>query len=142
MLIPNKLFFLSLTTFLLICNTISYSQLIGNYTIGTGGNYLSINSAVSALVNNGISGPVVFNIISGNYFESVIIDSVAGSNQINTVTFKSQSGSANDVTWYNTYQPSNAFTVMINGADNLIFNRITFSGDSSGNTSRRLGFNI
>ena len=47
------------------------AQLSGSYTIGGGGNYTSFGAAVTALTNNGVSGPVTFNVLTGTYNEQI-----------------------------------------------------------------------
>jgi photosystem II stability/assembly factor-like uncharacterized protein len=75
----------------------SLTPLSGTYTIGNGGTYPTINSAFSDAAFLGINGPVIFEIISGIYNEQVFIDEIPGSNEINTVRLKSQSGNTADV---------------------------------------------
>ncbi len=74
------------------------AQLSGTYRIGSGGDYSSIASAVSDLNSNGVSGPVVFEIIGGTYTLSSGIDLyyVSGMSATNTVTFRPEPGA--DVT--------------------------------------------
>lgn len=134
----DKIFFLTLSVYLLTTYNNSYSQLSGSYTIGTGGNYGTINSAVNDLVNNGVNGPVIFNIKNGSYYEAVTLDFVLGTSLTNTVTFKSQSGNAGDVIWYSNKSDTNNFALRINGADFLTFRNLTFSGDSIGNQQRKV----
>jgi len=62
--------FLAAIIFILFLNSNSFSQLSGTYTIGSGGNYTAITSVVSDLVANGVSGPVTFNIIAGNFHDT------------------------------------------------------------------------
>jgi hypothetical protein len=69
----------------------------GAYTIGSGGDYATIISAVSDIVSQGVNGPVVFNILPGIYTEYVVIDSIPGTSSINTVTIKSQTDNPADV---------------------------------------------
>ncbi|MEO6694498.1 MAG: hypothetical protein ABIY50_08215, partial [Ignavibacteria bacterium] len=102
----------------------SFSQLSGTYTIGVGGDYITITSAVSALVTNGVNGPVIFNIKSGRYDESVTLDSIPGTSITNTVTFQSQSGNPDDVVW-NTTNTSQAFLLNIRKADNITFTKLS-----------------
>lgn len=117
-----------------------FIPLNGTYTIGTGGNYLTITSAVNDLVSLGVSGPVVFNILTGSYDESVTIDPIPGSGAVNTITFQSQSGNAADVDWYSS-NPLTGFTLKINGADYLTIQKITFSDNNpSANMRSRILF--
>ena len=41
------------------------AQLSGTYTIGSGGNYTTINAAVTDLNTQGVNSAVTFNILSG-----------------------------------------------------------------------------
>jgi len=74
----------------LILASTSIAQLSGNYTIDPNGsgsrNYTTFGAAVSAL-GSGISGPVVFNVASTTFKESVLINSVSGVSSSMTVTF-------------------------------------------------------
>ena len=77
-------------------------SLNGTYTIGGGSaDYSTIGSAVSALNTCGISGPVVFNIATGTYTESVSIKTIAGASSVNRITLQSASGVNTDVLWKN-----------------------------------------
>jgi hypothetical protein len=68
----------------------------GSYTIGgSGANYASIESAVSALTSAGVNGAVTFRIASGTYTPpsgGYRLRSVTGMSSSNTVTFKPASG--------------------------------------------------
>ncbi len=84
-------------------NTLNYSfnvssGLAGNYTIGVGGNFATIQDAVDAMYKKGITAPVTFKFIS-NYYEvgysynttAPAIDmtsNIPGMSATNTVTFK------------------------------------------------------
>lgn len=104
-----------------------FAQLNGSYTVGSGGDYPTIDAAVSAAEIMGISGTVTFNILTGSYTEHVTIDPVPGSSSVNTLTIKSQSGNPVDVT-LNDKDTSLAFTFSLNGADNIIIRDLTFQG--------------
>jgi Secretion system C-terminal sorting domain len=108
----------------------SSTPLSGTYTIGAGGDYTTINSAVSDLVSNGVNGAVVFNILTGSYDEQVTITSFTGSSSLNTVTFQSQTLNSNDVIWYSS-NTSSPFTLKIDGADYLTIQKITFSDNNA-----------
>jgi hypothetical protein len=63
--------------------------LSGTYTVGgVGANYPTITAAANAL-NNGVCGPVVFNVnpSAGPYIEQVTINPVGGASATNTITF-------------------------------------------------------
>lgn len=116
----------------------SLSQLSGSYTIGTGGNYPTITSAVNALNLSGISQDVIFNIKTGSYTESVTINSISGASANHTVTFKSQSGNADDVSLIPS--SSSNYTLKINGASYLRIQNVSFQGSSSSNDKSRIYF--
>jgi len=122
-LLQIKLF--ALIIFILFLNSHLFSQLSGTYTIGSGGNYATISAAVSSLVSNGVSGPVIFNIRTGNYNEQITIDSISGVNSINTVTFQSESGNAPDVNIYNKTMISD-YTINFFRAAFITLKNITF----------------
>src|SRR4051812_36822428 len=67
----------------------------GTYTIGSGGDYTDLASAVSALNTSVITGAVVFNILPGNYSGSnwqMQLNGITGSSASNTVSFQAQNG--------------------------------------------------
>ena len=72
--------------------------LAGTYTIGTGGSYATIAAALADLTNKGVIAAVTFDLLPGTYAGQVVISPVPGASATNTVTFRSQSGSAADVT--------------------------------------------
>ena len=108
------------------------AQLSGSYTIGTGGDYTTIQSAVSALTSSGVSAPVTFNILSGVYTERVVIPEISGASATNTITIQSQAMSADSVTWagFNQNWSSN-YILRFNGADHIITKHLTFQGPAS-----------
>ena len=108
------------------------AQLSGSYTIGTGGDYTTIQSAVTALTSSGVSAPVTFNILSGVYTERVVIPEISGASATNTITIQSQAMSADSVTWagFNQNWSSN-YILRFNGADHIITKHLTFQGPAS-----------
>ncbi|MEP7146396.1 MAG: T9SS type A sorting domain-containing protein, partial [bacterium] len=119
-----------ITSLFLFTQSGSAIPLNGTYTIGTGGNYLTISSAVNDLVSLGVSGAVIFNIKTGSYDESVTINPIPGASSINNITFQSQTLNANDVNWYSSNTAS-SFTLKINGADFLTIKFISFPDNNS-----------
>lgn len=98
LIMKTRLQFLAIFSFLTLNFSNSYSvPLNGTYTIGSGGDYLSIISAVNDASIQGINGPVIFNILSGVYNENVDIPVFPGSDSNNTFTIKSFSGNSSDV---------------------------------------------
>jgi len=76
--------------------------LSGNYTIGSGGNFATLDSLRTAVLINGISGPVTFNFLAGTYSEALSLGSISGASASNTVTFQSADAHSDSVIWENT----------------------------------------
>ena len=74
-----------------------FAQLSGTYTIGTGGDYTTFQAAADSLHSQGVSGPVVFNVLSGTYTGQFTLDYVPHANADSSITFKSQSGDSTKV---------------------------------------------
>ena len=104
----------------------------GTYTIGlNNADYTSFTDAVNDLNICGISGPVVFNVDSGNYIERINIENITGSSAINTITFQSTSGNNADVNLLsNTLQNTN-YIVKITDMQYVIFKNMTLSANGS-----------
>ena len=77
------------------------TPLSGIYTIDLSGsgarNFTTIQSTVDAMVLNGISGAVTFQMASGTYAEQVVIPDISGGSSSNTVTYESATGNRADV---------------------------------------------
>ena len=112
--------------------TVEGSVLAGSYTVGSGGDYDSISTALSDLSVYGISGPVTFNILSGTYDEPVSLGQVYGASAINTVTFQSADANADSVIWENTSNSSASnYVLKLNGTDHITLKNITFKNQGS-----------
>ncbi|MBK8981220.1 MAG: T9SS type A sorting domain-containing protein [Ignavibacteria bacterium] len=88
--------FLVVSVILIISVNVS-SALNGTYTVGTGGNFPTIASAITAARNSPMTGPVIFNIKPGIYNEENVIENISGLNSVNSLTLQSESGNAADV---------------------------------------------
>ncbi|MGB3800030.1 MAG: T9SS type A sorting domain-containing protein [Lewinella sp.] len=99
------------------------AQLIGTYTIGGfSPNYPTIRAAVSHLYEQGIAGPVIFQIRPGIYEEQITLRRVKGSSSYRTITFQSESGIANQVTIH--YSPDTYGQDYVLRMDNAYYYRI------------------
>ncbi len=84
---------------LLICFSPVYAQLQGAYTIGgSSPDYGTLSAAAADLTTQGVSGAVVFELRSGAYDEQVELGAITGASATNTITFRSATGKAEDVT--------------------------------------------
>ena len=126
-----------LITLIIILTNISINaQLSGTYIVGgPNGDYPNPSIAIQSLVQQGVSGPVVFEIYSGSYHVKEAIPPIMGTSLHNTVTFISQTQNADDVEFYNTTNDNaSSYIILLKGGQNIIFKNIKFSqkGLSSG----------
>jgi len=82
-----------------ICRTFIFcNPLSGNYTIDPSGsgstNFLRFGQADTAMINCGISGPVVFTVAAATYNEQITIPLISGVSATNTITFDGGTGNA------------------------------------------------
>jgi photosystem II stability/assembly factor-like uncharacterized protein len=96
------------------------TRLSGNYTIG-GNNpdYIDITTALTALKNFGVCGPVTFNIRSGNYNQALVPVAYYGASSAQTVTFQSEANDSTQVSLGN---------VTLSGADYILIRGVTLAG--------------
>jgi len=149
----NRSYLIQTTIFLLLVflslnKNILAQPLSGSYTVGgASANFDSLSQAVTELVNNGISGAVIFNIRPGTYEEQVIIPEIAGASSSNTITFQSETGIVEDVIWQfeNPNWTNFNYVIRIDAADYLRFKNITFNANLANLTDGKgnvLAFNI
>lgn len=96
--------------------------LSGNYTINPGlppsaTNYQSFTDAVNDLSSRGVCSPVIFDVASGTYTESLTFGPMAGVSPSNTITFRSAASDSNQVIL------THASTLVTNGTINLMSSR-------------------
>ncbi|NVN94215.1 MAG: hypothetical protein HXX18_02905 [Bacteroidetes bacterium] len=113
-----------------------YPKLCGTFTVGgINPDFPNLYSVEQALNLSGISCPVVFKIRDGNYNEHIKLNSIQGSSITNTVTFESESGDSTQCSIkYQNTDNTNDYSIFLNGADNIIFNRINIlreNGDTN-----------
>lgn len=106
-----------------------YPKLCGTYTVGgINPDFPNLFSVEQALNISGISCPVIFKIRNGTYNERISLNPIQGSSAINTVTFESESGDSTQCSLkYQNTDITNDYTILLNGADNIIFNRLSIS---------------
>ncbi len=129
--IPNRFrkyfIFLFVSSTILFLPLISSAQLSGTYTIGTGGSYVTFTEAANALHNNGVNGPVTFNVLSGTYNEQFVMGKIPGAGENAAVIFQSASGDSTDViVQYGDPDGANNFVILLNSVKYVIFRSITF----------------
>jgi len=104
-----------------------YAQLSGTFTIGSGGTYASFTDAVSALNSQGVSGSVVFNVLTGVYDEQFEIGTINGVSGSNRVSFQAQTGNAADVTLQFSQTAGANYIIRMNGSDYITFQNFDFA---------------
>ena len=105
----------------------SYGQLSGTYTIGQGGTYATFSSAAQALHNQGVNGPVVFNVLPGTFTEQFILDYIPNASETNAILFQSQSGDPAEVTvQYDATVSDSNYVVTLKQCRDVTFRAITF----------------
>lgn len=111
-------------------STLCATQLSGTYTIGTTGNYLTFTDAVNDMITCGISGPVVFNVLSGSgpFNEQITIPPIIGASGVNTITFN---GNGEIIT--STTTTSARSIILLDGADHVTFDSLIVQTQSSTN---------
>jgi hypothetical protein len=107
-----------------------------NYTGNPGGvsgkNYTTINNAVNALKNYGVSGMVTFNITSGTYNEQVAIPSITGVSATKRIIFQSAANdSCSVIIQYAPRHSDTNYVVMLAGADYITFRKLTIQANGS-----------
>lgn len=104
----------------------------GTYTVGgSGADFPDITTAVNDIASCGVHSPVILNINAGTYNEQISVPEIPGSSSVNTLTFQSASGNADDVTLTFTAGYSNNWTVNLNGADYIRLQNLTLEGSGT-----------
>ncbi|MCW8941068.1 MAG: fibronectin type III domain-containing protein [Flavobacteriales bacterium] len=111
-------------------STLCATQLSGAYTIGTAGNYLTFTDAINDMITCGISGPVVFNVLTGSgpFNEQITIPPIIGASGVNTITFN---GNGEVIT--STTSTSARSIILLDGADHVTFDSLIVQTQSSTN---------
>ncbi len=100
----------------------------GNYSIGADStnDFSSFTSAVLSLVTNGISGPITFFVMPGNYSEQITIPAISGASSTNTITFQSYTQDSSSVVMkYSPIGNNDNWVVKLNGAYFINFKNVS-----------------
>jgi parallel beta-helix repeat protein len=96
-------------------SSIPYTQ---DLTVGSGGDFSTINEAIDSLVLRGVLDSVHINIMPGIYNEQVNLISIPGTNTDRYVILQSQTNDTAEIVYNSTDQYSN-YTIRFKGADNI-----------------------
>ncbi len=100
------------------------APLAGTYTVGdSASDYLTIDDALYELSQCGVSAPVTFNIATGTYSTFNVYGNIPGASTINTITFTSATGNADDVEFV---AMTGDTALVLNNAAHLRFTNLTF----------------
>ncbi len=112
---------------LLFSTNIFAQSLSGYYTLGgETSDFPTFRSAIHKLDSFGISGPVVFKVKDGVYYESDTIRHINGTSADNTITFQSDSRDSSAVVIEWNSQKSGNWNLWLNRAGFIIFKNIGF----------------
>ena len=107
--------------------SVSSTPLSETYTVGSGGDFTTLDSLRLSLMAYGISGPVTINFLSGTYTDIMSLGPIPGTSATNTVTFQSATGNADDVSWVNNVNSvTENYILQLAGTDHLKIKHITF----------------
>ncbi|MBN2423975.1 MAG: VCBS repeat-containing protein [Calditrichaceae bacterium] len=108
------------------------TPLAGDYTIGSAGDYLTIQAAFDDALLKGVSDAVTFNILPGTYNEQVTITSIPGTSPTNNITLRSQTGDTSDVEiTYTASEQNNNYVLQFYGADFINLENLKFTANGS-----------
>ncbi|MES2727444.1 MAG: T9SS type A sorting domain-containing protein [Bacteroidota bacterium] len=112
---------------------VTAAPLAGNYTVGAGGNFITLTDAVNNLNLRGVSANVTFELTDATYTTPaetfpLTINQISGASASNRFTIKPSSGNTTTITG------SNALSIIkLNGAD-----YVTIDGSNNGTTTKDL----
>ncbi len=108
--------------------------LSGTKTIAASGtgDYLTFTDAINDINTYGVCGSVIFEVETGTYTEQLVIDEVQGMDNLNTVTFRSQSGDSTDVNLeFSSTGTGDNYVVQFIGGDFFSFENMTIRNNGT-----------
>jgi len=99
----------------------------GTYTIGGASpDYTTFAAALTDLNDNGICGPVVFNVRQGIYNEQINLGTITGSSSVNTITFQSDPLNTLNPIVQGTGTVTDNYVVRLSGSEYITFDSLDF----------------
>ncbi|PLW95316.1 MAG: hypothetical protein C0592_00440, partial [Marinilabiliales bacterium] len=115
----------TLETGLVVCG----GGLAGTYSIDPStGDFPTFNDAITMLETCGITAPVVFEVGTATYDESIVVGTVPGVSATNTITFESATGNAADVIIAPAVVPGDYAVVKFENTSHIIWQNMTIEG--------------
>jgi hypothetical protein len=126
-----------LLVFLLISSIVKSQPLAGNKTVGSGGDYTSLSSAITALNANGVgTGGVVFGLTDALYAEAQALTISAKGTASNRIIFQPAPGVSPRIN-IGTSTSSSSWGIKLDGAAYIVFD-----GSDNGNEERKMTFEL
>ena len=120
-----------------IVTTIANAQLSGTYTINSNPSqnpdFTSLNAAATALTEQGVSGPVLFEIAPGTFEEYVTLAVINGASESNRITFKGMGADNQQTVLTGNAGYTDNSMVTLNGTDYVTFENMTITSTSTEN---------
>jgi hypothetical protein len=121
-------------------------SLNGTYSVGTGLDFATLDAALTALDQAGVTGPVVFNIAAGTtYTSQLILKPFTGASAVNTVTIQAATGNRNDVIFRPASAPTSTLKHIIRFDPNAayyVLNNVSILSPTSLPTSNMYGIEL
>ncbi len=103
--------------------------LFGTYIVGAGNtDYPNFSSAASDLSTRGVSGPVTFEVLSGDYDEQLSLSAIPNASAINTVEFRPSSSSEGPIGLRSSAGPG---SVVLSGTSFVTIDRIDIRAEGT-----------
>ncbi|HOF16409.1 MAG TPA: hypothetical protein PLP76_05900 [Bacteroidales bacterium] len=106
------------------------SMLSGVYTVGTSGQFSTLDNALNILQKCGVKDAVTLLLETGTYPPATFLGAIPGTSTTNTITITSATGNASDVTIGNS-TTTEATALTIDNYSNLILKDITIGTNST-----------
>jgi hypothetical protein len=120
----TKLRFLFLNVLLFLAGHLMAQPLSGTYTVGGGGSYATLTTAVADLISKGVNSPVIFKLKTGTFNEQVIIGAIPGASTTNLITFEAESGNVQDVLLTFPSTSTNNYVIRFDNASFITFRNV------------------
>ncbi len=102
--------------------------LSGNFTIGNGGDFASIDDAITALQARGMCGNVTLSFLTGTYNGQFALRSISKADPAYTLTLNSQSGNAADVNLnFPTANLGNNYILLVENMSGVVIENLSFT---------------
>lgn len=106
----------------------------GTYTVGNSptADFTTVNDALLAVAQCGLSGPVVFSLLPGIHNTQMTFQNIPGTSPTQTITFRSSTMNPDDVVFkYNAATTADNFVLKLDGAKYLKFEYLTFQAENT-----------